>query len=215
MSLSSIVLIARSDLLISLSQGLDGTGDVLAFSDTDALPALEAIAERRPTIVVLDRQFASTPRGSALISRIKADPALIGSEIRVVASEGDATDLRQRRALSGAAIAGNPLDPFGTRRTERFPVDDLVEALVDGHTATVVDLSTTGAQVVSSKVLKPNQLVRVSLSDKEQVLRLDACIAWSSFEMPAVGEPRYRAGIEFLDANASALRAYSQRHRTA
>ena len=33
-------------------------------------------------------------------------------------------------------------------------------------------------------------------------------MAWASFEIPPNGGPRYRAGIEFLDADGSAVDAY-------
>ena len=38
----------------------------------------------------------------------------------------------------------------------------------------------------------------------EQGLRFDAAVAWATFELPAEG-PRYRAGIQFQDANAAML----------
>lgn len=59
--------------------------DALAFADTDALRALEAITRQRPSLVVLESAFAATSRGTALINRIKADPSLATSEVRIVA----------------------------------------------------------------------------------------------------------------------------------
>ena len=42
--------------------------------------------------------------------------------------------------------------------------------MVDGNPATLVDLSTGGAQVLSATVLKPNQRVRVTLADERGTL---------------------------------------------
>ena len=82
---SCTVIIAASDLLATLKERTgDVNGEVLAFSDSDALRALEVITKRRPRVVALERLFAATPRGAALINRIKADPALVESEIRVM-----------------------------------------------------------------------------------------------------------------------------------
>src|SRR5262249_16629373 len=67
----------------------DLPGEAVAFTETDALIALEVITKRKPQVVVLERLFASTPRGTALINRIKADPSLNASEIRVMAADGD------------------------------------------------------------------------------------------------------------------------------
>jgi hypothetical protein len=76
-----------------------------------------------------------------------------------------------------------------------------VEVLIDGNAATLVELSTGGAQVVSPTILKPNQRVRMTLPDPDGPIRVMAGVAWAAFEMPKTG-PVYRAGIEFYDAEA-------------
>jgi hypothetical protein len=88
-----------------------------------------------------------------------------------------------------------------------------VAALVDGNTASVVDLSVVGAQVVTEAVLKPNQRIRMTLTDETGVIRFNATVAWAKFEIPPQSGPRYRAGIEFLDAVPSAVEAYCERNR--
>ena len=160
--------------------------------------------------VTLERAFAATPRGAALINRIKADPSLAHSEIRVVSHDTDYTRVSGGRgaesspstiaALAEAPLERSwPLDERGTRQAERVPIAPGVE----------VDLSVTGAQVVSATVLKPNQRVRVTLSDERSTWRVSGTIAWAVFEIP----PRYRAGIEFLDAPSVTIDAYTLRHR--
>ena len=64
-------------------------GDALRFSDAQPLEALAAITQHRPSLVVLERFFAATPRGAALINRIKADPGCANAEIRVLSHTGD------------------------------------------------------------------------------------------------------------------------------
>jgi hypothetical protein len=85
--------------------------------------------------------------------------------------------------------------------------------LVDGNAATLIDMSPLGAQVVSLTVLKPNQRVRVTLADEAGTLRMSALIAWASFEIPPAAGPRYRAGLEFVNADAAALNAFRLRHQ--
>lgn len=85
------VLIASSELLPALEQRAAVGGEALRFSDAQPLEALEAITLHRPPLVVLERFFAATPRGAALINRIKADPGCANAEIRVLSHTGDYT----------------------------------------------------------------------------------------------------------------------------
>jgi hypothetical protein len=221
------VLIASPDLLPGLAESAsNGDGELLTFSDADALRALEAITNRRPSVIALERVFATTPRGTALINRIKADPTLKHSEIRVVSSATDnARAPGQRHRATGpegprgaaavvvTAVAAPPLDQRGTRRAPRFNVAGQVDVLIDGNQASLVNISTVGAQVVSAAVLKPNQRLRVALPDEQGDIRFGAAVAWASFEYSPKSGPRYRAGIEFINANPAAVDAYSSRHK--
>lgn len=209
------VLIGPQDLLSALSAhtGPRPAGDFLAFAEGDALRALESITSRRAQIVAIEKEFAATPRGAALINRLKADPALAQTEIRVVSPDA-APVVVLRTKSEGPAVGATPpaLDQRGTRRAPRFRVSGHVEVLVDGNLATLVDLSAIGAQVLSATVLKPNQRLRMSLSDDLGAVRFSASVAWASFEIPKNANPRYRAGIEFIDADKSAVNAYLARH---
>src|SRR5687767_15077942 len=74
-SSGAMVLIASAEHLPALQQRPE-FAHAQAFSDADALRALELIAKERPESVALERLFAATSRGAALINRIKADPTL-------------------------------------------------------------------------------------------------------------------------------------------
>ena len=207
------VLIASAELLPQLHDRTGGEpGDLLSFTDVDALRALEAITSRKPEVIAIEQEFAITPRGAALINRIKADPALAACEIRIVSLHADPVSVGRSKPAP-AAPATPPLDQRGTRRAPRFLVSGQVEVLVDGNLALLVDLSVIGAQVLSPTVLKPNQRVRMSLSDEHSSVRFNASVAWASFEIPKNTNPRYRAGIEFIDADKAAVNAYIARHK--
>ena len=210
------VLIAAPDLLPALkTRSFEGESELLSFSDAEALRALEVISRRRPRLIALERTFAATPRGAALINRIKADPTLGNSEIRVVSS--DAQEPTTIPAPAPAVPSAGPtpalLDKRGTRRAPRFKVASHVDIAVDGNNAKLVDLSIVGAQVVSATVLKPNQKVRLTLSDDQATIRIAAIVAWASFEIPPKIGPRYRAGVDFLDGDAAAIDAFRTRHQ--
>jgi hypothetical protein len=160
------------------------------------------------------------PRGAALIHRIKADPSLLESEIRVIAHDTDYSRGLPRQPGAGATAAAPaaapvvaPLDQRGTRRAPRFKIAAKVEVMVDGNAATLVDLSAVGAQVVSAGVLKPNQRVWIALADDLGNLRLNAAVAWTKFEIPSGSGPRYRAGLDFVDADRRAVDAYCAQHK--
>jgi hypothetical protein len=205
------VLIASPDHLSALKER-DELGGAEAFSDADALRALDVITRQRPSVVALERLFAATSRGAALINRIKADPSLSGCEIRIVAHDSSYSRVSRKPDGSAASAAtavaeappppaAAPLDQRGTRRAPRFRIVDGIEVTIDGNPATLVDLSVVGAHVVSPTILKPNQRLRIALPDSARAMRFSGAVAWASFEIPKGGAPRYRAGIEFFDAD--------------
>ena len=138
--------------------------DALAFVDTDALRAFDAIARQRANVVVVDAAFAATSRGTALINRIKADPLLGDCDVRILSHD----DSRPSATVEPAAAVdpepvGTGPDPGPPPTPTQFTMIDGVELLVDGLSATLVDLSVNGAQVVSTTILKPHQRVRLTL----------------------------------------------------
>jgi hypothetical protein len=218
------VLIASADVLPAAlrEQAGIGDGEILAFADVEALRALETITSRQPTVVALERMFASTPRGAALINRIKADPALKRAEIRVVAADADVSGSGgtpdgapfatvAAAEAAPASVPVQPLDQRGTRRAPRFKLAGQVDIIVNGNQATLIDISVIGVQVLSSAVLKPKQRLRIGLDDDYGDIRLKGSVAWAAFEISPNG-PRYRAGIELLESHPG-LEAYIGRHR--
>ena len=222
-AVSATVLIASPEHLQVLKARED-LANAQAFADAEALRALDVITRQRPDIVALEKLFASTSRGTALINRIKADPSLAACEIRIVAHDSEPARSPSRPAQSAAeaavavveappaAPAKAPLDQRGTRRAPRFEILDGVEVSIDGKPATLQDLSLVGAMVVSPTILRPNQRVRMSLPDTNRPVRFSGGVAWALFEMPR-GGPRYRAGIEFFDADPVALNKFIEKNK--
>jgi hypothetical protein len=208
---SCTIVIGPTDVLADLkARAGDINGEVLAFSDGEALQALDAITKRKPQVVALERVFAVTPRGAALIHRIKADPTLRASEIRVLEHNSDYSRVIPRSAP--AEPIAPALDHRGTRRAPRIKIKESVAVLVDGKPAVLIDLSTVGAQAISSGALKPDQRVDMVFKDNLEKVTCVATVIWTSFEMAAAG-PRYRAGLDFMDVDAGPIGAYAQRHK--
>ncbi|MEO6238071.1 MAG: PilZ domain-containing protein [Vicinamibacterales bacterium] len=208
-------------------------GEILTFADTEPIQALQTILEQRPGLVVLERLFAATPRGAALINRIKSDPQLSHTEVRVMSHTGDYTRQVVKPSSASpasggstpAAVAAAPaatvgaakaLDWQGTRRAPRFRVRDGVELHLDGNPAAVIDLSTVGAQVISPTVLRPNQKVRIIIPIEDLQMRFRGAIAWAKFELPKAPAKaaQYRAGVEFTDADAKAIDQFTNRNKS-
>ena len=235
------VVIAASNLMASLCERLSAEGELHKFSDTEPIQALQAILEGRPDVIVLERLFAATPRGAALINRIRTDPNLGQSEVRVMSHTGDYMRQVARPAGGGAGGSGTGgqksraagvaveaqaspaaapeaaprgLDWHGTRRAPRTRVKPGVEIQLDGNPAAVIDVSAVGAQVVSSTILRPNQKVRVSIPQEDSLVRCRGTVAWAKFELPKPSSPPvYRAGVEFIDADADAVEQFCTRNR--
>ncbi|HVB38769.1 MAG TPA: PilZ domain-containing protein [Vicinamibacterales bacterium] len=218
----STVLIGAAELLPALTTRLGSAGALRTFTDLQTLDAFNVIMQQRPRTVALDRVFAATSRGLALINRIKADPALGSVEVRIIAHDSDYTrrvagpaDAGGPTATAVAAVPAPPLDYRGTRRAPRMRMTAGLDVLVDGNPVALVDLSTIGAQVVSPIVLRPNQRVRVVLPEPKAGLRLVATVAWALFEIPTPSTARYRAGLQFEASDPAAparIEAFCAQH---
>jgi hypothetical protein len=208
-SLACTVVIAKADVLPAVEQRASSFGgEIVSFNETQAIAALETVIKRKPAVVAFERLFAMTPRGAALINRIKADPKLKETEVRVVAHDSDYSRVSPRTASTLKA-----LDQTGTRRAPRFRMVEKTAISIDGKAGILIDLSTIGAQLVSQAGLKPNQELKLVLTDVSGNVKFLGKVVWASFEIPPNGTPRYRAGAEFVDADAPAIDAFIQRNK--
>jgi hypothetical protein len=99
-----------------------------------------------------------------------------------------------------------------TRRACRFQVLESLNAVVENGQANLVNVSILGAQVLSRPSLRPTPKVTIVLPDSDDVVRLTAHVAWSTFEQVQPGTQPHRAGMEFTDAAQEILERYCRRH---
>ena len=204
------VVIATADVLPAAQERVSAIGgEILGFNEAQAIEALQAVFTRKPDVVAFERRFAITPRGAALINRIKADPKLRKTEVRVVAHDSDYTRVSPRQKTE----AEKALDMRGTRRAPRFKMKEATAIAIDANAGRILDLSTIGAMVTCTATLKPLQELKITLAAAGGNLKFLAKVAWASFEIPPNSGPRYRAGIEFVDADASGVDAFIQSHK--
>jgi PilZ domain len=231
------VLVADANRMTAVGGSIILPGRVLRFVSSNLSAALEGIRASKAGLLAVDAQFAATPEGQAFIERVQK-LAIPGLEIRLVVRTGGAwtttpLDGAQPAARDGAAaLSTAPASPgartgapaaapavdvkasgLNTRRTPRFVVLDTLEATVDNGKACLVDVSVMGAQLLSTPPLRPNQILKIGLPDRENAVRVTARVAWALFEKPTHSpDAYYRAGIEFTDGVKSTLEDYCKRH---
>lgn len=175
--------------------------ELLVFDEGQVCQAVEHMVRERPRVVAIPEKFAMSPRGTALAHRIAVDAQLAGTQVLMIDGEGAAVPMP-----AGAKPTWLPLDVAGTRRVPRIRMRSGLDVQIDGATASLIDLSTMGAQVISSTVLKPRQRVRVVLNVDPYLIRAAGTVAWALFEIPKGGQPpHYRAGLEFSSADPEPL----------
>lgn len=211
----SVIVIARSEQAVGLKKRLSHEPGVALFSDCESLKALEAILTSHPKILALDRMFVATARAAALVARVKSDPTLQATDVRVLAEdESNLPVLLNSRVhgLEGALVRSSyPLDYCGTRRAPRFRTTRDVNVAVNGKNGQLVNLSCIGAQVRASLRLRPEEPIRVALLDGHGEVRLKGVVAWCVAE-PIDGQVTYRAGLEFVDPDSMTLEAFCVRN---
>ena len=210
------VLIAEPDQLEILKAWPD-FAEARTFTDAELPAALDVVTTDLPDIVAIERAFSKKPRGAALVNRIKAYGSLHPCKIRIVSVARRVSKSSRRASMASAERTASPHGTSSAaaavrsarvqenrRLAPRFKIIEGIEVVIDGTPAMLVDLSAAGAQVVSSSRLKPDQRVRVSILEGSRTVRFTAAVVWSTFELPKVGA-RYRAGLEFFDADQEAL----------
>ena len=201
----STVFIASEDLLAQWSERPETPTDLLAFADKDVQHAVDIIRRNQPQIVVFDQTFASTSAGAAVVDDLCSDPRLARTDIRLLEAARSAS-LGTHGPTTGLALANlaKPLGRRPLRQASRVKMPAGTDVLVDGAPAILVDISTSGAQVVSSTILKPNQRVRLVVTTNGTAGRSAASVIWSSVEM-VQDRISCRAGVLFTGAHPEFL----------
>lgn len=211
-----VVVIASVAMVSTLRARYRSEPNTRVFSEADFLLALETIISEVPEVIALDPDFAATARGAALVARVKADPRLCEAEIRALIQNGTSDASLSAPIDAESSVPSTvlePLDYCGTRRAARYPMKPVVEARINGAPGQLINLSTTGAQVVTQIRMRPTEKVRLALTDATTELRLIGAVAWASLEIGGRGVQQYRAGLELCAADEEVMERYCQRNR--
>ncbi len=232
------VVVADSTRLPAIRDGLRLPVRAVYFTSGNLASALEGIRTNQPKLVAVDAAFAQTPQGIAFVERVAMMPAVEADIRLIVKLEGRWVTAPRHTPIAAARVsapvavpAPKPVvvvvpaprvvaavvsmepTPASTRRAPRFLVRDPLNAVVENGSASLVDISVLGAQIVSQPMLRPNQKIKLALPDMGETLTVTALVAWSMFEVPQLEtRAHYRAGVEFTGAAQQALEGYRLRH---
>jgi hypothetical protein len=171
------IVIASQKLTAGLSQTLHrDRGKVTATSAAAAPPRDEPA----------DTAAASITRSSTPSSK-SAAPTKSPASTTPAAASASSTP-RKLLQFSGPA-----------RDAKRVRIRRGTHVSVDGIPGELVDLSLGGAQTVLQQLVKPNQLVRLTLPTAAGSLTCKGRIVWALYEQPDTSLSVYRAGMKFTD----------------
>src|SRR4051812_47326853 len=176
------ILVADVARLSAIRNTMPLPGRTLHFNTSNLGAALESVRTHQPKLVAVDALFAHTPAGAAFIDCVDR-AANTQADIRlIVRIEGRwvTAPYDGHAAAPAPPPAAAPVLPaivsapprvvpapvaLSTRRAPRFLVRDAVNAVVESGSASLVDISVLGAQVVSQPVLRPSQKIKITLPD--------------------------------------------------
>lgn len=190
------ILIASEPLLAAWNGCCSSSKDVTAIPTAEAGSLVDTIRRQQPAVVVIEETFAGA-EGAPFVTQLQSDHECRGIEIRLLSAERSTalqTAHTQENALARVATFARPVP---LRRHVRLRPELPVEVVVDGHPASLLDLSVSGIQVRSSVTLCPNQRVRVNVPQESGSIKTSGVVAWSAFEIRST--PTYRAGIKLKE----------------
>ena len=105
-----------------------------------------------------------------------------------------------------AADAADPSEQFrGSAKRIQFKKE--IDIQIDGTPGKLVDISLTGAQVLTPAAMKPNRLITVTLPMGDSSVACKSKVMWSRLE-PRAGQLWYRAGVSFTSIDQVALETF-------
>jgi hypothetical protein len=124
-----------------------------------------------------------------------------------------ADHVRRRLRKKQAALSEESSTHSPERKARRVKIKKSVNVTIDGAPSALVDLSLTGAQVLSPRAVRPDHSVQLMLPNDNGGLSCRARVVWVAVEHAR--DPKhsmYRAGIQFRDVDAPEFEAFFSKH---
>jgi hypothetical protein len=95
------------------------------------------------------------------------------------------------------------------RQARRLKKRDGLDVTVDGEESSLVDVSASGAQILSPLAMRPNRVLRLMLRAGERALACKARVMWARFEQArGAAAAHYRVGVKFTDVDQKTVEAF-------
>ena len=175
--------------------------------------ALPLVAnDRVVAIAYVENPAARTPADAMLFT--KAAEILIDRIGTRLQRSKAAPEAPKAFAADVAAVPGSATSPRYTpaRRASRVRMQDRIDAVVNGGSGRVVDLSTLGAQVVCSHTVAPDGTVDIAFPRLSGPLTCKARVVWIKQEHAGNNKMLSRAGLQFIDVDTPAIQALMTEH---
>ena len=168
-----------------------------------------ALAEELSTL----RNAAVSDRQTALEQLEQAVERIRGLELQLFERErGPADRDVNLEPLLGAAAPAPPSAQAG-KRARRYGFKTPRKIRMDKDPCLLIDISVTGAQIVSATSPEVGRIVTLSLPSDEAPCFCQGRLLWARREQTAKGRPyRYRTGLVFTDADENAIEAFIACH---
>ncbi|HUP41248.1 MAG TPA: PilZ domain-containing protein [Vicinamibacterales bacterium] len=112
-------------------------------------------------------------------------------------------------APGAASAKKKPLQFAGPARdATRVRIRTGIRVNVDGTFGDLIDVSLGGAQAVLTQMVKPNQLVRMTVATAAGHLLCRGRIVWVVYEQPGTSLSVYRMGVQFTDVDTAAMQDF-------
>ncbi len=109
-------------------------------------------------------------------------------------------------AAGAASAKKKPLQFSGPARdAKRVRIREGIRVNVDGNFGDLIDVSLGGAQAILTQMVKPNQLVRLTVATAAGHLVCRGRIVWVVYEQPGTSLSVYRMGVQFTDVDSRAV----------
>jgi hypothetical protein len=196
-NLAPALLIGSEALLAAWQRYASKAPQVVPLVHTDLHRAMRVIDDTEAQVIIIEQAVAATKPGAAVMVQIHNQRTWRGTEIRLLPDTAvnrlitaEPAGLDPQEWLTDLA---SPLPPRPQRGAPRIQASGDEEVSINGDAVTLADWSTTGVQVRSKEMLRPNQRVRVTLSKGGKTVRTRGVVAWSTLSISP--PPEYRAGI--------------------
>jgi hypothetical protein len=192
-----VLLIGSEALLAAWQRNASDASKVVPLLHTNMNHAMRVIDEMEVQVIIIEQAVAATESGAAVMAQIHNQRTWRDTEIRLlpnnavntlITAEPGSVDPQQ-----WLTELARPLLPRPQRCTPRVRASGDEEVSINGDAVTLADWSTTGVQVRSTDMLRPNQRVRVTLSKGDKTIKTHGLVTWSTFTTSP--RPEYRAGI--------------------